>query len=56
MGAAADSGQLTRLQRLIRQSNQIQYDHRTATVAQARAFVEQAERFARWAEEALGRP
>ena len=56
MGAAADSGHVTRLQRLIRQKNQIQYDHRTATVEQARAFMEQAERFARWAEESLARP
>jgi hypothetical protein len=53
MGAAADAGQLTRLQRLIRQKNQIQYDHRTATLDEARTFVEQAERFARWAEESL---
>jgi hypothetical protein len=56
MGDAADAGQLTRLQRLIRQKNQVQYDHRTATVEQARTFLEQAERFSRWAEESLARP
>lgn len=56
LGERLPRTQLTRLRRMISQKNDIQYDHRTATIAEASEFVEQAERFARWAERELARP
>lgn len=53
LGDRADPTQLQRVERMIGLKNEIQYDHRTADVNEARRFVEQADRFALWAEEEL---
>jgi hypothetical protein len=53
LGNAADAEQLTRLGRIIGRKDQIQYDHRTASLDEARGLLEQAERFAVWAEREL---
>ncbi len=53
LGDAADAEQMTRLGRIIGRKDQIQYDHRTATLDDARNLLEQAERFAAWAEREL---
>jgi uncharacterized protein (UPF0332 family) len=56
LGERADAAQLQRVERMIGLKNEIQYDHRTADVKEARRFIEQAERFAQWAEQELLRP
>jgi hypothetical protein len=56
MGDAAEASQMARLTRIIARKNQIQYDHRTASLDEARRLLEQAERFAAWAERELFRP
>ncbi|MBI4545990.1 MAG: hypothetical protein HY703_12390 [Gemmatimonadetes bacterium] len=56
LGQRADPSQLARLERMMASKDDIQYDHRTATIEEARDFVAQAERFALWAERELARP
>lgn len=53
MGKMADNAQISRLGRLISKKNDIQYTHRKTTLTEARAYLEQAERFADWAETTL---
>lgn len=53
LGNAADAEQMTRLARIIGRKDEIQYDHRTASIDEARRLLEQAERFAAWAEREL---
>ncbi|MGQ0562645.1 MAG: hypothetical protein ACT443_12325 [Gemmatimonadota bacterium] len=53
LGAQADKSQVTRLARMLARKNEIQYEHRRLTIAEAKTFVEQARRFAEWAETVL---
>lgn len=49
----SDPKQIERLRRMIAEKNSIQYDQVTTTLAEARAYVQQAQRFAQWAEAKL---
>ena len=48
--------QKTRLQRILGLKNEIQYEHRIASVQEARELVDQVERFAEWVEVEFARP
>lgn len=53
LGARADAAQLRRLGQIIGRKDTAQYGHRASTIAEARRLVEQATRFAEWAEGVL---
>jgi hypothetical protein len=55
LGDRALKEQLTRLTRLIRKKNQIQYGFEESSITEAREYVAHAERFAAWAEAELAR-
>lgn len=56
LGNRADKGQLTRLTRLLSRKDDSQYGHRSASYEDAASILEQARRFAEWAEAELLRP
>jgi hypothetical protein len=49
----SDPKQIERLKRMISEKNSIQYDQVTTTLHEARTYVQQAQRFAQWAEAKL---
>lgn len=53
LGERLPNDQRERLGRLLSQKNEIQYTHRSTTLKEAKTFMEQADRFARWAEQML---
>jgi len=55
LGDRAIKEQLTRLSRLIKKKNQIQYAFEDSTIIEACEYVAQVERFATWAEAELAR-
>jgi hypothetical protein len=55
LGERLPTVQLTRLQRLLTQKNDIDYDHRDMDLHEARAFLEQVDRFVLWVEQELRR-
>jgi hypothetical protein len=48
--------QETRLQRILALKNEIQYEHRTSSIPEARELISQVRRFADWIEVELVRP
>lgn len=56
LGNRASKEQMSRLGRLLKMKNQIQYDHTACTVQEAREYVSQVQRFVSWAETELARP
>jgi hypothetical protein len=56
LGERANAAQLSRASRLIARKNEIQYEHSAAPLDDARNYLEQAKRFAEWAEETLAIP
>ena len=55
LGNRASKEQLHRLGRLLKLKNEIQYDHTTCSMQEAREYVSQVQRFAAWAETELAR-
>jgi hypothetical protein len=53
LGKSADAQQISRLKRLLQRKAEIEYDHRHMSSDQAGHYLEQAERFAEWAERLL---
>jgi len=56
LGNRANKEQMSRLGRLLKMKNQIQYDHTICTFQEAREYVSQVQRFISWAETELARP
>lgn len=56
LGNRLPKEQETRLQRILALKNEIQHEHRTASITEARGLVEQVRRFAEWVEVEFARP
>lgn len=56
LGNRLPKGQETRVRRILALKNEIQYEHRTASIAEARELMTQVERFTEWVETEFVRP